>query len=537
VIPRLWSVAVPVALLAGLVLGAGLGRPALYEPDEARHAEVAREMVETSSGWRDWVTLRHDEEPYRNKPAPFYWLVAAAYLAFGVGETSARLVSAVGGTVAAVVVALWGAARWGPRAGLLAGVVLLTAPQFVLLGRFSTLDMTMTLWITLGMFAADRFAERPGASLVPTAVAGAAGLLSKGLVAPGLIALVALATLAVRGRLRALRPRTLLVAGAVFLAITVPWHAVVAAIDPAYLHQLYVDQQWDRAVAAGRRLHARSALFYVPVLLGGFFPWSALLPATLRGTLWPERRDHATVFCGLWAATVLLVFGLAQGKVGSYVLPAFPPLALLTGRLLDIVLSGTATPTETRLVRAGSWIVAAVLLLAPPIAIAAAAMSYGGALLRPSLWALLLLPPAGVLAALLRRDRLRDAVIGVACTAAGFVLAFYQLAAPAFMEVRSDAAVARALREAAPDQAQVPLVGYHVASSSLAFYLKRPVLLHDRPGQLRRLLEQHGRLFVVTSQRHAAELEAAGPFVRVYATPRRILYVSRPAPPGPAAAP
>lgn len=77
------------------------------------------------------------------------------------------------------------------------------------------------------------------------------------------------------------------------------------------------------------------------------------------------------------------------------------------------------------------------------------------------------------------------------------------------------------------------LVAYHVASSSLAFCLKRPILLRDRPGQLRRLVEQHGRLFVVTSQRHAAELEAAGPFERVFVGPRRILYVSRPAPPGP----
>jgi 4-amino-4-deoxy-L-arabinose transferase-like glycosyltransferase len=526
---RPWSVAALVVLLAALMLGAGLGRPALYEPDEARHAEVAREMVETSSGWREWVTLHHNGQPYRNKPAPFYWLVAAAYLLFGVDEASARLVSAVGGTLAAVAVALWGTARWGPRAGLLSGVVLLTAPEFVLLGRFSTLDMTMTLWVTLGMLAVDRFVEEPGRSLVPAAVFGAAGLLSKGLVAPGLIALVGLAGGGAGRRLWLLTPRTVVTAGAVFVAIAVPWHAVVAALDPAYLRQLYVDQQWNRAVAAGRRLHARSALFYLPVLFAGFFPWSALLPASLRGTLWPDRRDHATVFCGLWAGITLLVFGMAQGKVGSYVLPAIPPLALLTARFLDRALAGTATPIETTLARAGVSVVAGVLLLAPPTAIVAAAWGYGGVLLRPSLWSLLLLLPAAALIALLRRERLRGALIGVTWTAAAFVLGFYQLAAPAFMNVRSDVALARVLLTTVPDQAASPLVGYHVGSSSLAFYLRRPVLLRDRPRQLRRLLAEHRRVFVVTSQRHAAELEAAGPFERLSATPRRILYVSRPA--------
>jgi 4-amino-4-deoxy-L-arabinose transferase-like glycosyltransferase len=529
VLLRPWSVAALVILLAVLMLGAGLGRSALYEPDEARHAEVAREMVETSSGWRDWVTLHHNGEPYRNKPAPFYWLVAAAYLLFGVDETSARLVSAVGGTLVAVAVALWGTARWGPRAGLLSGVVLLTAPEFVLLGRFSTLDMTMVLWVTLGMLAVDRFVEDPGSSLVPAAVFGAAGLLSKGLIAPGLIAVVGLAALAARRRLWLLTPRTLVTAGAIFVAIALPWHAIVAALDPPYLRQLYVDQQWDRAVAAGRRLHARSPLFYLPVLFAGLFPWSTLLPASLRGTLWPDRRDHATVFCGLWAGITLLVFGVAQGKVGSYVLPAFPPLALLTGRFLDRALGGTATPVETTLARAGVWTVAVVLLLVPPVTIVAAAVGYGGALLRLSLWSLLLLLPAAALVTLLYRDRLRDALIGVAWTAAAFVLAFYQLAAPALGTVRSDVVLARVLLATAPDQAASPLVGYHVASSSLAFYLKRPVLLRDRPRQLRRLLANHRRIFVVTSPRHAAELEAAGSFERVAATPRRILYVSRPA--------
>ena len=62
-----------------LVMAWGIGGYALYEPDEARHAEVAREMLAAST-WHEWIIPRLDGAPYRNKPAPFYWLMVAALL-------------------------------------------------------------------------------------------------------------------------------------------------------------------------------------------------------------------------------------------------------------------------------------------------------------------------------------------------------------------------------------------------------------------------------------------------------------------------
>ena len=46
-----------------------------------------------------------------------------------------------------------------------------------------------------------------------------------------------------------------------------PWHLAAAMLDPGYLRELYVSQHWERVVDAGHSMHARSALFYVPVLL------------------------------------------------------------------------------------------------------------------------------------------------------------------------------------------------------------------------------------------------------------------------------
>ena len=46
-----------------------------------------------------------------------------------------------------------------------------------------------------------------------------------------------------------------------------PWHLAAAMLDPGYLRELYVSQHWERVVDAGHSMHARPALFYVPVLL------------------------------------------------------------------------------------------------------------------------------------------------------------------------------------------------------------------------------------------------------------------------------
>src|SRR5262245_66258272 len=113
----------------------------------------------SASTWREWVVPRLDGTPYLNKPAPFYWLMAAAIATLGVNERAARSISLAAALVTVLVVSLWGARRWGYRVGALAGLVMVTAPEFVLLGRFATLAITLTLWSTLGTLAVYQFTK------------------------------------------------------------------------------------------------------------------------------------------------------------------------------------------------------------------------------------------------------------------------------------------------------------------------------------------------------------------------------------------
>src|SRR5437870_1636308 len=104
------------ALVAGALFFQDLGRYPLLDPDEARHAEVAREMA-AGHGLRRLFLPTLDLEPYREKPAGYYWLVALAYGALGVGEAAARAVSALAALVAVLALCAYAPPRWGHPAG------------------------------------------------------------------------------------------------------------------------------------------------------------------------------------------------------------------------------------------------------------------------------------------------------------------------------------------------------------------------------------------------------------------------------------
>src|SRR5437879_1872073 len=73
------------AILTVFVYFFGLTLPFLG-PDEARYAQVGREMLERG----DWVTPTLGGFNWLEKPALLYWLEIVSYKIFGVNEFAAR---------------------------------------------------------------------------------------------------------------------------------------------------------------------------------------------------------------------------------------------------------------------------------------------------------------------------------------------------------------------------------------------------------------------------------------------------------------
>jgi 4-amino-4-deoxy-L-arabinose transferase-like glycosyltransferase len=329
-------------LLLALAFGALnlflLGRLPLANPDEGRYAEIPREMLATG----DWVTPRLNATPYYEKPPLVYWTVGLSRVLFGPGEFAVRLTPALFGLGG--VLLTYAAARglYGRAAGLAAAVVLGTSLLYFALSRILLLDMAVSVLMTATLFCFILgVQEPPGARrrwlFLGLYASAALATLAKGLIGfliPGAILFL---WLLLFNQWRRLLPMHLGPGLLVFLAIAAPWHVLAAQRNPEWAYFYFVREHWLRFTTTTHD-RAEPVWFFGPVLLAGLFPWVGFLGGAVREALaggWARRRENAAAwFLVTWALFVVLFFSKSQSKLIPYILPAFPPLAVLIGAWL-----------------------------------------------------------------------------------------------------------------------------------------------------------------------------------------------------------
>lgn len=334
-----------VALLAAVLFVPGLGLRDLWNPDEARYAEVAREMTETGS----WAVPRLNGEVYSHKPPLFFWAIAASgAVTGGLSEADARIPSALGAMGSIVLVFLLGRRFFGRRGAWLSAAVFATCFKVLWQGRFGQIDMLLTFWVTLGLWLwVEGYARNePRLYWGFFAVTGLATL-TKGPVGllPPLLSIVAfLLLVGKRDELRKLKVgRGLLLWAAVVLAWLVPAGWVGGT---AYLEQIVFKQNVTRYADPWH--HFQPWYYYLTVIPVDFFPWSFFLPTGLwlaakrlgRRFRHPETpAEKGLLFALCWVVVTIVFFSLSPAKRSVYVLTCYPALALLVGAALDHALN------------------------------------------------------------------------------------------------------------------------------------------------------------------------------------------------------
>jgi 4-amino-4-deoxy-L-arabinose transferase-like glycosyltransferase len=326
-----------------------LGGRALWNSDEGRYAEIAREMLVL----KDWLSPHLNYVLYFEKPPLMYWLTAASLAVFGQNEFAARFWCAVFGVLTVGVVYLIGKEWKNERTGLLSGSILATSLGFFCLTQYLVLDMALTFWMALALYASARILqERPPervrrlSDLLAVAVAG--GFLTKGPIAfvfpVAVIGLtLAYTRLGVQARKISWQPAFILL-----LVLVSPWFVLVSLKHPFFLQFFFIHENISRFLTT---VHHRTAPFYffVPVLAVGFLPWSVFLPKVFidacrkRGLA--MKRDPILALLMIWSLFIFLFFSFSQSKLIGYLLPIFPALALLTGALFEEVLEEENLPS------------------------------------------------------------------------------------------------------------------------------------------------------------------------------------------------
>ena len=333
-----------VLAFAVVVLAQPIGGAPIWEPNDARWVLLARDMVEHGHWLMPDIRGVPNEGIY--KPQLFAWCIALVSLPTGqVTEFTAAIpsiVSAIAGVLGVVAI---GSLLWSIRAGVMAGLVLSTTPNYFVFAHHPLADVMMSAFMVWALYFVLRF-RRDGAPglLFGFYVCLGGAMLSKG--PPGLAAVVAAA--AATGRegggsvLRRMKPA---LGALILLVLALPWLVpYLVAARPAFVQEVLIGEyaQWFLGThgIAYRIAHMPSALLY-------FLPWTLFLPAAV---VWWRRsdRDDGRRYVLWWTLTLWVLVGLSGIYRARYYLPVYPGLAILTGEFF-----AQATP---RVVRREIWL-------------------------------------------------------------------------------------------------------------------------------------------------------------------------------------
>ena len=330
-------------IAVALIWFANLEYRKLIKPDEGRYAEIPREMVVSG----DWTTPRLNGLKYFEKPPLQYWATATAYTVFGEHQWTSRLWMGLTGFAGILLVWFAGLRLFGREAAGYAAILLGSSMLYVLMGHINTLDMGVTFFLTLGIAGLllgqtqTDTTKRRNWMLLAWAALGLA-VLSKGLmglVLPG----AALFIYAVVQRDFSVFKRMHWLPGlAVFLLITAPWFYLVMKANPEFFQRFFIYEHYTRFTTKDLGRY-QPWYYFIPILLAGALPWTALMFDTLFRTTFVSElgRDNklpgtfnAARFLLIWAVFIYLFFTVSGSKLPSYLLPMFPALALLMGKQL-----------------------------------------------------------------------------------------------------------------------------------------------------------------------------------------------------------
>lgn len=323
--------------LSGLFYVLWLGHHPLFTPDEGRYCEVAREMV--ASG--DYITPRLNGVAFLDKPALYYWLQASAIHFFGLREWALRLWPALLGVLGCTATFATGRILFSRRTGWLGAVLLATSPMYYGGAHYANLDLEVAVLISLTLFAlicglrepdkrlrsALRFIVWPLAALA---------FLTKGMIALAFPGIVTALWLSAAGQWHLVKRMHLMTGPLIFTVIVLPWYLLVEKANPGFFHFFFITQQVSRFLAHGDFNNLSPWWFYLPVVLAGFLPWSIFALQSIGRVIREKGLKSTDGFFLLWFATVLIFFSIPKSKTIGYILPVFPPLALMTARWLDV---------------------------------------------------------------------------------------------------------------------------------------------------------------------------------------------------------
>lgn len=313
-----------------------LGKSSIWDANEAFYAETPREML--TSG--NYLAPQFNFQVRAQKPPLTYWAVLICYKVFGVNELAVRLPGALASL--GVLLFSYGIARalFGTRAALIAAFFTATTPRIFIMARRLPIDILLLFFITGTLFFLVRaIRKNETRSWVLAYLCAGLGFLTKGPVAIAIPAGAYLCWALWTRRLSLISARPLM-GSAILILVALPWYLLIYSRHGwTYIAPFFLRDNLGR-FATESLGPSRGLLYYFPVYLIDFFPWS--LPALFSVyRLWVHRRDLQPLRSfsfGLpliWCALTFVLFSLSRNKQEYYIAPLYPALSIVLAGVWD----------------------------------------------------------------------------------------------------------------------------------------------------------------------------------------------------------
>jgi len=299
----------------------------LWIPDETRYAEIPREML--LSG--DWLVPKINDLRYFEKPPMGYWLSAISIWAFGENAFAVRLSSAISaGLTGYFVFLLAVSAGFSRPVSYTACFIFFGFLAVYLGGTFSILDGPLTLFLTAGIswfYVATKTGRY--AYWLLSGLAFCLAFLTKGFLAFAIPVIVLLPWILWIKRAQILFRQSWLVI-ATALVVALPWAIAIHMREPDFWNYFFWIEHIKR-FSSGSAQHGAPFYYFIMYFPLMAFPWVSYIPAAISGLrqLNTDHDKNLIKLCILWIVIPFVFFSTSNGKLATYILPVFPPLAIL----------------------------------------------------------------------------------------------------------------------------------------------------------------------------------------------------------------
>lgn len=320
----------PILILTIFISFFKLGSFTLFDVDEAVFSTSTKEMIESGN----WITPTYNGEIRYDKPILFYWLMAVSYKIFGINEFGARFPSALASTILIIAVFFFVRYVRDDNIAFHAAISSVLTIYFLVYSHAAVTDMMLTLFISLSLFSFYLWIHGEKKSRITNKMYmygfycfSALAFLTKGLIGIVFPFGIAMVYMIITDGWKGFKRIFILKGIILFMIISLPWYITQIIINGQEFFDLFFVKHHFKRYTGVISGHKGPIYYYILMLIIGFFPWVAFLPAGIKNTL--KGKDRFQIFAFTWFAFILIFFSFSTTKLPNYILPALPATSIL----------------------------------------------------------------------------------------------------------------------------------------------------------------------------------------------------------------